>query len=349
MRLARWFSLLAVLAVLVAPALGRAQDDDAPEADDANPENLSKDELDALQSLKQLESYAIEALRAKDYDGSERRYKKLIKRLEADDTVNEPTRRRMQSYAHYNLACTYSLNQQTDDAIKELERSVELGFWGWKHMKKDTDLDNIREEDGFKAALRHGRKLETRLIEEEETKLVAQVTSRLTLHKTPAKGYDFSVTTAAGDEMSLKDLRGKVVVVDVFVPYSDDGDSPEIAALVKLHHEYKHKGVEVLGITPVSNAGNIGNWLDKFVEENEIKYGLAGVRPADASLGPYNDSHGEMRIFFIDKKGTVRGMAKRLRSYETIAQVVDTLLAAPGPKPDESRARAKKNADEPSK
>jgi len=322
----RWLALLPFLALVAVPS-SSAQDEDAPEPDDANPMNLSKEELEDVQKLQQLESYGLEALRQRDFDGAERRYRKLIKQLDRDQTLNEPAKRRLESYAHYNLACTYSLDKETDDAISELEKSLEYGFWGWKHMKKDTDLDNIRDEDAYRAAIQRGKEIERKAFEDEEASLVAQVTSSLA-GKPVVRGYGFDVTTTAGDDLSLADLRGKVVLVHVFVPYEDTGEPPEVPALVKLHQEYKKKDVVVMGLTP-SLDGNLTEHLSKFVEDHEVKYPLAGVRPSDASLKCYNESFRETRLLLIDKRGKVRGTAKRLRSYETLEQVVNMLLEAP--------------------
>lgn len=322
-------SLLAVAAALCLAVAPSAAQDDTPEGDDANPENLSKEELEAIAQFRKLEGFAIEALRARDLEGAERRYKKLIRKLDEDSSVNKPMKRRLQSYAHYNLACAYSLDEETEAAVAELEKSLELGFYGWKHMKKDTDLDNIRDAEAFKKAIQRGKQLEAKAFAADEERLIAQVTSSLAA-KPVVRGYSFAVTTTEGDEVSLESLKGQVVVVSVFIPYQDEGDPPEVPALAKLHRDYKKKAVAVIGLTPFQ-TGNLGEWLAKFVAENDVKYPLAGVRPSDAALKCYNESHGETRLLFIDKRGKVRGTAARVKSSETLERVVQMLLDAPDP------------------
>jgi peroxiredoxin len=324
-----FFAAVLVL-VLAAPVL--AQDVEDPDSDDANPMKLSRAERDAVKKFNQLETFALEALRERDLDGAERRYKKLLKKLDEDETLNEPTLRKLKSYAHYNLACTYSRDKQTEDAVAELEKSLEYGFWGWKHMKKDEDLDNIRDDDGYRKAIKHGKALEAKAFEEEEEALVAQVTSSLAA-KAVVKGFTFDVTPTSGDGLALQELRGKVVVVDVFLPYQDTGDPAEVPALEKLHEEYRKKGVVVLGVTPLG-GGDATQYLEQFLRDQEVKYPLAGVRPGDDVLRCYNESYGETRLIFIDKRGKVRGTAKRLRSYETLEAVVKLLAQSPDPKKD---------------
>jgi len=52
--------------------------------------------------------------------------------------------------AYYNIACCYSLMGKVDKALEWLERSVDQGFKDHQHMTKDTDLDNIRDTDGYR-------------------------------------------------------------------------------------------------------------------------------------------------------------------------------------------------------
>ncbi len=51
---------------------------------------------------------------------------------------------------HYNLACSYSLLNMKEPAIESLKKAVSLGYHDITYMNEDTDLDNIRKEDGYK-------------------------------------------------------------------------------------------------------------------------------------------------------------------------------------------------------
>lgn len=46
---------------------------------------------------------------------------------------------------HYNLACSYSLLDQCDDAGPALERSLNLGYRDFKWIAIDPDLRNLRK------------------------------------------------------------------------------------------------------------------------------------------------------------------------------------------------------------
>jgi|TARA_B100001093_G_C26763025_1_gene986602 hypothetical protein len=53
------------------------------------------------------------------------------------------------SISHYNLACSYSLVEDTSNTIKYLTLAVELGYDDFEWMNKDPDLDFIREDPEF--------------------------------------------------------------------------------------------------------------------------------------------------------------------------------------------------------
>jgi len=59
----------------------------------------------------------------------------------------------MKANTYYNLACSYSLNNQTKEAIDAFEKSVEFGYSEYQHAKTDSDLDNIRKEEKFIALM----------------------------------------------------------------------------------------------------------------------------------------------------------------------------------------------------
>lgn len=57
------------------------------------------------------------------------------------------------TFALYNLACAYSLDNQPKKAIKYLKAAVKYGYKSYDHMEKDTDLDNIRNKKEFKVLM----------------------------------------------------------------------------------------------------------------------------------------------------------------------------------------------------
>jgi tetratricopeptide (TPR) repeat protein len=53
--------------------------------------------------------------------------------------------------AHYNLACSLALKKRKADALRSLERAVELGYKDHDWMTQDPDLDGLKGHPAFKA------------------------------------------------------------------------------------------------------------------------------------------------------------------------------------------------------
>lgn len=99
-------------------------------------ENLSVTEI------RQLHGRAIQLLQAKKFKDSIDLYEKILRTNPKDST------------ALYNLACAYSLMGNKRKAIEYLRMSVAAGYTNFGHMERDTDLDSIRGEKGYKELLK---------------------------------------------------------------------------------------------------------------------------------------------------------------------------------------------------
>jgi len=54
---------------------------------------------------------------------------------------------------HYNLACSYALTGQKDEAMGALERAVALGYSDRDHLCNDSDLESLRDDPRYQALL----------------------------------------------------------------------------------------------------------------------------------------------------------------------------------------------------
>jgi tetratricopeptide (TPR) repeat protein len=54
---------------------------------------------------------------------------------------------------HYNLACSFALVGKKDEAFQALERSIQLGYSDFEHLKKDSDLKSLRSDVRFQTLL----------------------------------------------------------------------------------------------------------------------------------------------------------------------------------------------------
>lgn len=53
--------------------------------------------------------------------------------------------------AHYNLACSLSLKKRYPDALRSLQKAIDLGFSDWDWLEKDPDLAGLRERPAYKS------------------------------------------------------------------------------------------------------------------------------------------------------------------------------------------------------
>ncbi len=58
-----------------------------------------------------------------------------------------------ESVVWYNLACSYALIARKDEALSSLARAVDLGYRDVSWIRKDSDLESIRQDQRFEALL----------------------------------------------------------------------------------------------------------------------------------------------------------------------------------------------------
>ncbi|MDQ7779226.1 MAG: MBL fold metallo-hydrolase [Planctomycetota bacterium] len=146
--------------------------------------------------LDELFTRAGELLQAKKYDEAIEAFKKVI---EIDETAVA---------AYYNIACAFSLQKKTGDALDWFEKSLERGFLDYGHIKQDTDLDNIRTEPRFKELI---VKYNLEIEEKTETYILKGFDSSVTGAKTgELASYCYMVACAATKEAAIIDPSGGV-------------------------------------------------------------------------------------------------------------------------------------------
>jgi len=60
----------------------------------------------------------------------------------------------------YNLACSYSLNEEPEAALSALEQALSLGYQDFKWLSKDPDLRLLRKHPRFRSIQAKIRKLQ---------------------------------------------------------------------------------------------------------------------------------------------------------------------------------------------
>lgn len=89
---------------------------------------------DKQQMLKKI---GIDKYKDYDYQGAIEEFKKALALDPNDISI------------HFNLACTYSLNEEANKAFEHLDRAVSLGFTDFKRIKEHDALAFVRIQDEF--------------------------------------------------------------------------------------------------------------------------------------------------------------------------------------------------------
>jgi tetratricopeptide (TPR) repeat protein len=58
---------------------------------------------------------------------------------------------------YYNRACCYSLQGKPDQAIESLEQAFRLGYANFELLRKDPELNSIRDDPRFKNLVNKGK------------------------------------------------------------------------------------------------------------------------------------------------------------------------------------------------
>lgn len=122
----------------------------------------------------------------------------------------------------------------------------------------------------------------------------------------PRQGFaapDFTLELLGGGEVTLSELRGKPVVVNLWASWCPPCRA-EMPAIQKVYQDYQDLGLVVLGV----NTTNQDNEADAaaFVRQ----YGLTFPIPLDrdGSVSARYELRGLPTTFFIDRKGMIRSV-----------------------------------------
>ena len=95
-------------------------------------------EIDFLEGIVKRDPQYVQVL-GDDYT----RRGKYVAGLKVDEQLAQL--RPEDSLVHYNLACSYSLTDQFQQAVAALEKALGLGYRDFKWLSKDPDLEKLRE------------------------------------------------------------------------------------------------------------------------------------------------------------------------------------------------------------
>ena len=139
--------------------------------------------------------------------------------------------------------------------------------------------------------------------------------------------FDFSVTDVTGKSISLSELQGKVVIVDIWGTWCPPCRM-EIPSFVKLQQIYGSQGLQIIGLNyeePSAPEEVQRQTVVDLIEELGINYPCAlGTESIQAQIPSFE---GYPTTIFIDKTGKVRAKVVGMHSFSELESQVKELLA----------------------
>ena len=139
--------------------------------------------------------------------------------------------------------------------------------------------------------------------------------------------FDFSLADVTGKPISLSDLKGKVVVVDIWGTWCPPCRQ-EVPSFIKLQEVYGSQGFQMVGINFEDRADTeevqrqaVINFIDEFGINYPCALGTQSIEQQIPNLQVFPTT------IFIDKTGTVRSMIVGLHGYTELEERVTELLA----------------------
>jgi cytochrome c biogenesis protein CcmG/thiol:disulfide interchange protein DsbE len=134
----------------------------------------------------------------------------------------------------------------------------------------------------------------------------------------------FALTSLEGKTVAMKDLAGKVVIVDFWATWCGPCRE-EIPHLNELYSEHKGKGLEIVGIS-MDSDGTDG--VKDFARQFRIQYPI--VMGDEKVAESFGGIMGLPTTFIIDRKGRIAKKYIGLPPGEDMAGIVKDLVGGTG-------------------
>ncbi len=141
----------------------------------------------------------------------------------------------------------------------------------------------------------------------------------------------FRVLTLTGGEIALDDLRGQVVLVDLFGTWSD-ACRQRVPTLVSFHVRYQSRGLRIVGLAyeRVSHPDEARALVSAFAERHRIPYPLA-LGPESVKEQIPGGFQALPTTILVDRHGLARACFTGFPPghEEALAEQIEALLAEP--------------------
>lgn len=114
-----------------------------------NPDKVRDATSKLWKSFRNTQQLIKEYRKEKQYDKAEHFCQNLLNEYEATPIIIRDNTKELKSSLLYDIACYRSLQGRRQEAMETLLQAITAGYDSYAHALQDTDLDNIRSEEGF--------------------------------------------------------------------------------------------------------------------------------------------------------------------------------------------------------
>jgi len=137
----------------------------------------------------------------------------------------------------------------------------------------------------------------------------------------------FKTTNTNGDSVSLKDLRGKKVLLYFYPKDDTPGCTKEACSFRDAYSKFKKRGITILGVSPDSEKSH-----QKFTTKYELPFTL--LADTDHSIADAYGVYGEKKFmgrtymgihrttFLIDEKGKIKKVFEKVKPEDHADEVL---------------------------
>jgi thiol-disulfide isomerase/thioredoxin len=190
-------------------------------------------------------------------------------------------------------------------------------------LKGDIVLSSMSGVKSFEAYKNLSDVFGEYIISDEQKKRDLALVSSLASYKAGDVAYNFNYPDVNGKMVSMKDLQGKAVFVDVWATWCGPCKK-EIPALKKLEEEMRGKNIEFVSIS-VDEAKDKDKWL-KMIKQEQLS-GTQLFASGWNDVTKYYKISGIPRFMLFDKNGKIVTVDAPRPSDEKLKDLLEKTLA----------------------
>jgi thiol-disulfide isomerase/thioredoxin len=215
----------------------------------------------------------------------------------------------------YDEACTFALDGQPDKALDRLAEAIDAGLEDPEMVKADDDLVTLRKLPRYAELVRK--------LEQEAQQRATRDARTLLAENTPFP-FRFALPDLDGKTVALDDLKGSVIVVDLWGTWCPPCRK-EIPVYKQLLAKYRERGLTIIGIN--YERGPEAYWVPtirRFVAEEGVPFRcLIGD---DQTRDQVPNFVGYPTTLFLDRSRKVRARLEGYHSFTALDAIIVQLL-----------------------